>query len=102
MSEGPPGNAANGKKVFTRNCQNCHSAAAGGKHAIGPNLQTAWGRKIATIKGFKFSGALTQHSTETWGQENLMKWLENPGAWASGTSMAFAGVKNEKEREDLI
>ncbi|CAG9318717.1 unnamed protein product [Blepharisma stoltei] len=102
MSEGPEGNGANGKKIFIRNCQNCHSVAAGGKHAIGPNLQSVWGRKIATIKGFKFSAALGGHKGENWGAENLNQWLENPGGFAAGNSMAFAGVKSEAERKDLI
>jgi cytochrome c len=37
-----------------------------------------------------------------WNAENLNKWIENPGGVVSGTTMAFAGIKGEKEREDLI
>lgn len=102
MSEAPPGNAVNGKKAFARHCQSCHSAAVKGKHAVGPILGTVWGRKIASVAGFKFSSALTAKKGDVWGEANLHEWLENPGAWASGTNMAFAGVKNANERTDLI
>lgn len=102
MSEAPPGNAANGKKIFTRNCQSCHNVSAGNKHAIGPSLQTVYGRKVASAKGFKYSAALAAKKAGSWTVETLNPWLENPAGYASGTSMAYEGVKNQKEREDLI
>jgi len=97
-----PGDSANGKKVFARNCSNCHAASVKGKHAVGPILGTVVGRKIASIKGYKFSSALGGKKGESWTSENLQKWLENPGAFAPGNAMAFAGLKNEKERTDVI
>jgi cytochrome c len=102
MSEEPAGNAANGKKAFTRHCQSCHNMALKGKHNVGPTLGTIWGRKIASIAGFKFSSALASKKSETWDAAKLNDWLENPGGWAVGTNMAFAGVKNATERTDLI
>ena len=101
MSE-PQGDPTNGKKVFARNCQNCHNASAKGKHGIGPLLGTVWGRKIASAKGFKYSAALSAKKGEAWGYENMDAWLENPGGYASGTSMAFAGLKSQKDRDDVI
>ena len=102
MADGPPGNAANGKKVFTRNCANCHTAALKGKHMIGPILGTAYGRKIASMKGFKYSAALGGYKGQTWTPELMDKWIANPGGFANGTTMAFAGIKGEKDRQDVI
>jgi cytochrome c len=102
MADEPQGNAANGKKVFARNCANCHNMAVKGKHGIGPLLGNVWGRNIASVKGFKFSAALGGKKGGKWDAEQLEKWLTNPGGFASGTTMAFAGLKNAKDREDVI
>lgn len=102
MGDEPTGNGANGKKLFTRNCASCHNTSVKGKHAVGPILGTVWGRKIASVSGFKFTSALGTFKGNKWGKDNLEKWIANPAAFASGTSMAFAGIKSEKEREDLI
>ena len=102
MSEELPGNSANGKKVFARNCQNCHNAAPKGKHAIGPALYGVFGRKIATGSGFKYSGPLSSKKGQDWSVELLHKWIENPAAFAAGTTMAFAGLKSKEERDDVI
>jgi cytochrome c2 len=101
MSE-PEGNAANGKKIFARNCQNCHNAVKGGKHAIGPALWGVYGRKIATGQGFKYSGPLSSKKSQEWNVELLHKWIENPAGFAAGNSMAFAGLKSKEERDDVI
>ncbi len=101
MAEAPPGNAANGKKIFARSCQNCHSLAGKDKHQIGPDIGTVFGRKAGAAKGFKYSSAMNS-SGVVWNAENLDKWIDNPGGFVSGTTMAFAGIKGEKEREDLI
>jgi cytochrome c2 len=102
MSDEPTGNAANGKKVFARNCQTCHNAAPKGKHAVGPALYGVYGRAIASGAGFKYSGSLTSKKGQNWTAATLDKWLENPGGFASGTSMAFAGLKSKEERDDVI
>ncbi|OMJ84663.1 hypothetical protein SteCoe_14184 [Stentor coeruleus] len=101
MSE-PTGNAANGKKIFARNCQNCHNAAKGGKHAIGPALWGVYGRKIATGAGFKYSAPMSSKKSMEWDVETLHKWLENPSGFAPGNSMAYAGLKIKEERDDVI
>lgn len=101
MSE-PAGKAANGKKIFIRNCQNCHNAAKGGKNAIGPALWGVYGRKVATGAGFKYSAALSSKKANEWSEDLLHKWLENPAGFAPGTTMAYAGLKSKEERDDVI
>ena len=102
MSEEPKGNSANGKKIFARNCQNCHNAVPKGKHAIGPALYGVFGRKIATGAGFKYSGGLSAKKGQSWTPELLHQWLENPTGFVPGTTMAFAGLKTQDERDDVI
>lgn len=101
MSE-PTGNAANGKKIFIRNCQNCHNATKGGKNTVGPALWGVFGRKVAAGAGFKYSGALSQKKALDWNEDLLHKWLENPAGFAPGNSMAYAGLKSKEERDDVI
>ena len=37
-----------------------------------------------------------------WTYEDMNKWLAKPSAFAPGTRMAFAGIKEEKQRADVI
>ena len=37
-----------------------------------------------------------------WSYEEMSAWLQNPKAYAPGTRMAYAGLKNDKQRADLI
>jgi cytochrome c len=37
-----------------------------------------------------------------WTEENVSKYLENPKALVPGTKMIFPGLKNPKDREDVI
>ena len=37
-----------------------------------------------------------------WDAEHLDQWLAKPREFLPGTKMSFAGVKNEKDRVDLI
>jgi cytochrome c len=38
----------------------------------------------------------------TWTPENLDRYLTNPKDLVPGGSMAFAGLRNEQQRKDLI
>lgn len=64
-----------------------------------------WARNIA--KGtkdfdFSYSPALKKKSKLKWNETNLDAYLEDPQAFASGTSMVFPGIPDRKDREDLI
>jgi cytochrome c len=89
-----------GKKV-ARKCSACHSFDKGGKNRVGPNLWDIVGRGIGAVEGYKFSGALAGHGG-TWGYEELDAFVASPKAFASGTKMAFAGIKSGADRADLI
>ena len=94
------GDAKRGARVFQA-CMACHSVEPG-EHMTGPSLAHVWNHKAATVQGFqRYSNAL-KHSHITWNEATLEKWLADPQKLVPGTSMTFRGLKERKDREDLI
>ncbi|WP_372892515.1 c-type cytochrome [Rhodosalinus sp.] len=90
--------ASAGEAVW-RQCAACH-AIEDERNGVGPHLNELIGREIAAVDGFRYSGALPEEGEWTW--ENLDPWLEAPQDWASGTSMAYGGVKDDEDRANVI
>ncbi|GLK79505.1 c-type cytochrome [Methylopila turkensis] len=95
------GDATKGEQA-AKKCGACHSFDKGGAAKAGPNLYGIIGLKHAHQEGFGYSAAMKGTSDKTWDFESMDKWLENPKGYISGTSMAFAGIKNPEERANLI
>ncbi len=93
------GDADAGKAVFNK-CRVCHSVDAG-KNLVGPTLHGLFGRKAGAVENFRYSAAMT-NSGIVWDEEKLAQYLTNPQAMVRGTKMAFIGLKDAKEREDVI
>jgi cytochrome c len=91
---------ANGRKVFAQ-CRTCHTVAKGGPNQVGPNLHGLFGRKAGTAEKFNYSTAV-KTSGIVWDAEKLDKWLTAPREFLPGNRMAFAGVRKENDRRDLI
>ncbi len=94
------GNVQHGEKIFKK-CSSCHMIAAGGKNMIGPNLWSVLGRKTGSISDYKYSKALAAYGKE-WTFAEMNEFLTKPSAHIKGTKMAFAGLKNEKDRASVI
>lgn len=90
--------AGAGASVFRR-CAACHNVAS--SNAVGPYLNGVLHRDIASVAGFNFSGALAALEGE-WDEEKLYRFLQNPRGYAPGTTMAFAGLPNSRDRANLI
>eukprot|EP01064_Diplonema_japonicum_P018070 TRINITY_DN2675_c0_g1_i4.p2 TRINITY_DN2675_c0_g1~~TRINITY_DN2675_c0_g1_i4.p2 ORF type:complete len:108 (+),score=28.91 TRINITY_DN2675_c0_g1_i4:82-405(+) len=95
------GNVAKGGKLAQTRAGQCHTFAEGGSNGVGPNLFGIVGRTSGTVPGFAYSKANSE-SGVTWSEEVLDEYITNPKKFMPGNKMAFAGLKKEKDRADLI
>jgi cytochrome c len=95
------GDAAAGEKVFNK-CKACHTVEEG-KNRVGPSLFNIVGRQPATVEGFRYSKAMEEFAAgHVWDEETLSVYLEAPKDVVNGTKMAFVGLKNPEDRDDVI
>src|SRR6202790_4152981 len=90
---------AAGKASFNK-CLACHSIGEGAKNKVGPELNGLDGRKSGTVADYNYSDA-NKNSGITWNEAQFKEYIQDPKAKIPGTKMAFAGIKNEKEVNDL-
>jgi cytochrome c len=88
-----------GEQSF-RKCLPCHSVGEDAKNKVGPVLNGLEGRKSGTIEGYNYSEA-NKNSGITWSETVFKEYIKDPKAKIPGTKMVFAGIKNEKEINDL-
>jgi cytochrome c len=95
--------AASGEQIFKR-CRACHQVGDGAKNAVGPVLNNIIGRAAGSIEGFNYSTANKDAGAKglVWTEENLSNYLTNPAAFMPKNKMAFAGLKNEQDRKEVI
>lgn len=94
------GDPAAGQVVFKAQCAACHSVTPG-KNLTGPSLAGIIGRKTGTIEGFRYSAA-NKAATLTWDEAHLDPYLKSPKTVIPGTTMTYAGLKDDTKRADLI
>jgi cytochrome c len=90
---------AAGKSSFNK-CLACHAIGEGAKNKVGPELNGLDGRKSGTAPGYSYSDA-NKNSGITWNEAEFKDYIKDPKAKIPGTKMIFAGIKNEKEVNDL-
>ena len=90
-----------GAKIFKTKCSQCHSIDEGGNNKQGPNLHGLYNKLCASNNSYTYSAAMSKKEI-IWDEVNLAQFLRNPKKHVPGTKMAFAGIKKEKERNDLI
>ena len=82
-------------------CAGCHSLEAH-LSLTGPSLAAVWGKKAGSVIDFpRYSTALKQGNF-VWDEVTLFAWLANPQEFVPGTNMTFRGLRDEKQRSDLI
>jgi cytochrome c len=91
--------AAAGKTSFNK-CLACHAIGEDAKNKVGPQLNGLDGRKSGTAPDYNYSDA-NKNSGITWNEAAFKDYIKDPKAKIPGTKMAFAGIKNEKEANDL-
>ena len=95
--------AAAGEKVF-RKCKACHAVGEGAGNKVGPHLNDLIGRTAGTIDGFKYSKAMQEAGEGglVWNDESIDTYLVNPKDMVKGTKMAFAGLKKDEDRANVV
>ncbi len=89
-----------GEKVFKK-CKACHVVDKE-KNKTGPHLVNIMGRSAGSIESYKKYSKAMKESGIVWDEETLDGYLEKPKKYIKGTKMAFAGLKKEKDRENVI
>ena len=97
------GDPAAGQRVFNQ-CRACHTINEGGRHGVGPNIWGIVGQPAGKREGFRYSAKMQELAGQglTWTEDNLRRYLTNPRDLVPGGSMAFAGIRNPQQLEDLI
>ena len=96
FAEGDP---VKGKKVFNK-CKACHVVNEE-KNKVGPHLVGLFGRQAGSLDGYKYSKAMKAAGI-VWDEATLDAYLESPRKNVKGTKMAFAGLRKEQDRLDVI
>jgi cytochrome c len=95
------GDAQAGAVVFRR-CAACHTISSSGPDTDGPNLYGVVGAPVAERRPrFAYTAAL-QGLGGSWDPKRLDAWLANPRRMVPGTAMNFAGLRDPKDRADVI
>jgi cytochrome c len=91
---------AAGQALFAR-CRICHNVAAGAPNTVGPNLHGVFGRKAGSLANFSYSAAM-KDSGAVWDDDTLRKYLQDPKGFIPGNKMAFPGIKDQNEIDNLL
>jgi cytochrome c len=87
----------NGEEVYSR-CLACHALES---DRVGPRHCGVVGRRAGSVAGFDYSKAM-KGSKLAWNAKTLDSFIADPMKVVPGTTMTYAGVKDAKERADLI
>ena len=96
--------AERGKEVLFNNCRPCHTVEKGAKpdmYGFNLNLYGVIGRPAASIEGFYYSDAMVD-SGIVWDAEKIDTFITDPQAFVDGTRMAFPGLPDARDREDIV
>lgn len=97
------GDASAGEASF-RKCETCHAVGHFARNRIGPVLNGVVGRQAGTYEGYIYSAALTKAGEEglIWTPDELAEYIREPKARVPGNKMAFIGIKDDAERDNII
>ncbi|WP_084397722.1 c-type cytochrome [Henriciella aquimarina] len=94
--------ASRGERSFKAKCTTCHTIEQGGANGTGPNLYGIMTAEHAHKDNFGYSSAMMETAGKPWTYESIDEWLTNPSSYIRGTTMAFAGLRRDEERADVI
>src|SRR5450631_3864234 len=90
-----------GAEVF-RACVACHTLSPDEGNKAGPSLAGIFGRRIATLAGYRYSEAL-KHMNIVWTPETVSKMFEvGPMTYTPGTKMPEQKIGAPEDRQALV
>jgi cytochrome c len=90
-----------GAQVF-RACVACHTLSPDEGNKAGPSLAGIFGRRIATLPGYRYSEAL-KHMDIVWTPETVAKMFEvGPMTYTPGTKMPEQKIGSPEDRQALV
>ena len=90
-----------GAQVF-RACVACHTLSPDEGNKAGPSLAGIFGRRIATLPGYRYSDALKQMNI-VWTPETVAKMFEvGPMTYTPGTKMPEQKIGSPEDRQALV
>eukprot|EP01059_Diplonema_ambulator_P019453 TRINITY_DN32708_c0_g1_i1.p2 TRINITY_DN32708_c0_g1~~TRINITY_DN32708_c0_g1_i1.p2 ORF type:complete len:109 (+),score=13.36 TRINITY_DN32708_c0_g1_i1:27-353(+) len=95
------GDPERGRTLLDLRAGQCHTFGKGEPNGIGPNLYGIIGRVSGRVPGYAYSRA-NASAKVLWSQDELDIYLTNPSKYMPGTRMAFAGIRRDKDRADII
>jgi cytochrome c len=88
-----------GQRSFNK-CLPCHAIGPGAENKVGPELNGLDGRHVGAVASFNYSEA-NKNSDLVWNEATFKDYIRSPQAKIPGTKMAFAGITNPQEIDDL-
>ncbi|WP_299484336.1 cytochrome c family protein [uncultured Roseibium sp.] len=102
VQAGAEGDPTKGERVFKK-CAACHAVGESAKNKVGPQLNGIVGAPWGRIEGYKYSKNLVELSDgKVWDEDTLVVYLTKPKDLIPKGKMAFAGLRKEQERADVI
>ena len=103
LAQAQEGDAEAGRRVFNQ-CRACHTVDQGGRNGVGPNLFGIVGRRAGSIEGFRYSANMQElaGTGHVWTPDNLRAYIRDPKAVLPRGTMAFNGVRNDTQMNDVL
>lgn len=97
-----PGEGTASGEFLYRVCAGCHVPLEGSTTAVGPSLVGLMGRDVASAQGFTDYSPGLQALGGKWTRDRLNAFIRDPRAMVPGTTMHFAGIEDDANRELLL
>lgn len=90
-------------KILFLQCRACHALTPGDNGGkIGPSLAGVFGREAGSAPYFDAYSAALKDADHVWSTDTMDRWLSGPADMVPGTSMVFAGIADEQQRQLLV